>query len=247
MSSTMASETESWIEVFRPFSATHAGVVLVFVLILTVAAWLGTKAKSSRARPRAESVTGALILIFWVVATTWNMWRGRFGGVESLPLHLCDFAVPLAGLALFTRRRGLRAILYFWGLALNTQAFITPLLRLGPAHAEFWLFWSMHYVIVGVAIYDLIVGRFRPTWVDYFVALTAAGIYLMIVLPVDIAFGLNYGYVGESKPQGPTVVDVLGPWPQRVVVIAVLVAAAMALLMLPWEIVRRFKRDRPAD
>jgi len=64
-----------------------------------------------------------------------------------------------------------------------------------------------------------------------------AGLYL----PLDVAFGFNYGYLGKSKPNGTTMIDALGPWPGRVVVIVGLVALVMALMTLPWEVVRRSK------
>ena len=55
------------------------------------------------------------------------------------------------------------------------------------------------------------------------------------MLPLDIAFGWNYGFVGPDKPEVRTIVDVLGPWPERVAVIVAIVAAAMGLLLLPWK------------
>jgi uncharacterized membrane protein YwaF len=54
------------------------------------------------------------------------------------------------------------------------------------------------------------------------------------VIPIDLALGANYGFLGPSKPAQPTLVEVLGPWPQRLAVIFAIVAGAMALLMLPW-------------
>jgi len=62
---------------------------------------------------------------------------------------------------------------------------------------------------------------------------------VLLVLPIDLAFGWNYGFVGPSRPDHPSIVDVLGPWPQRLAAIAAIAAAAMALLLAPWLIVRR--------
>jgi lipopolysaccharide transport system permease protein len=34
---------------------------------------------------------------------------------------------------------------------------------------------------------------------------------------INVTFGLNYGYLGRSDPGQPTILDLLGPWPLRVV------------------------------
>ena len=74
---------------------------------------------------------------------------------------------------------------------------------------------------------------------DYGIACAAAALYVAIVLPLDLAFDWNYGFVGKGKPEVRTIVDVLGPWPARLAIIFTLVASVMALLLLPWKMVRR--------
>jgi hypothetical integral membrane protein (TIGR02206 family) len=184
---------------------------------------------------------GFIFLIAWFLMNIWWLLPRNFNPQESWPLHLCDISAIIAPVALLSNRRWPRALLYFWGIGLNTQGFITPLLKEGPAHLEFWLFWLNHWIVVGTAIYDVAARGFRPTWRDYAIAVFGSGIYLAVVLPIDIAFGWNYGYLGKSKPNRSTVIDVLGPWPWRVVIIAVLACAVMALLMLPWILSRRIQ------
>ena len=54
-----------------------------------------------------------------------------------------------------------------------------------------------------------------------------------IVLPVDIALECNYGFVGPTKPTQPGLIDLLGPWPQGIIPIALLACARMAVMLLP--------------
>jgi len=56
---------------------------------------------------------------------------------------------------------------------------------------------------------------------------------------VNVALGANYGFLGNMRPELPTIVDFLGPWPERIAAIMALVAAVMAVLMLPWTLARR--------
>lgn len=89
---------------------------------------------------------------------------------------------------------------------------------------------------MAVAVYDLVVYRFRPTCSDYRLACRASVVYLLLVLPINLNLGANYGFVGNSRPETPSIVDLLGPWPGRLAVIVALVAAVMAALMVPWQI-----------
>jgi uncharacterized membrane protein YwaF len=74
---------------------------------------------------------------------------------------------------------------------------------------------------------------------DYGIACAGAAAYVAIILPLDLAFGWNYGFVGPSKPEVLTLVDALGPWPERLALIVLLVAGAMALALLPWRFIPR--------
>jgi hypothetical protein len=50
------------------------------------------------------------------------------------------------------------------------------------------------------AIYDITVNGFRPAWRDYGIACAASVMYVAVVLPIDLALGANYGFLGKSKP-----------------------------------------------
>lgn len=89
------------------------------------------------------------------------------------------------------------------------------------------------------AIYDLTANGFRPQWRDYRIACIASAAYVAAVLPIDLALGANYGFVGPSKPLNPSIVDLLGPWPQRLLIIVPLAALAMWVVLLPWLMARR--------
>jgi len=128
---------------------------------------------------------------------------------------------------------------YFCGLALCTQALITPGLTEGPALYRFWFFWLSHGVVLGVPLYDVAARGYRPQWRDYAIGCAAALGYVIILLPIDLVTGWNYGFIGPSKPETASIVDVLGPWPLRLVWIVVLAAAAMFAVFVPWLFARR--------
>ena len=179
-------------------------------------------------------------IVFWL---SYNIWWNRNGPdiATGLPLQICDINGMIAPLALFTLNRWLRATLYFWAFALTTQAFIQPALPLGPANILFWWFWGQHTIILGSAVFDVVVLGFRPEWQDLGRAYAASVAYLAIAVPLDLWLGADYGYLGNLPLNKiPPFVAALGPWPTRAIIEVVLAAAGLAAVELPWQI--SFKR-----
>jgi len=228
-------------DTFRPFSTTHAAVLLLFATTVTTLVVL--RRRRERGHPvraaRLDRRLGIVAVLVWLFATFVQFFPRYYDRTSSLPLQLCDFTIIAVPLALFTGWRPARAIVYFWGIGLSTQGLITPDLNGGPATMRFWFFWAPHFVIVGGALYDVAARGYRPTWRDFRVATVAGVVYAALVLPFNLLTDLNYGYVGESAPGQPSLVDALGPWPGRVGVMLTLGVVVMALLMVPWEILRR--------
>jgi hypothetical integral membrane protein (TIGR02206 family) len=235
--------TASWLHTFQPYSATHLAVVAGFTLATAAVVALGRRWRGDPVKQRRLDVClAAAGLMTWVWVQAFGLMPWRYEHHKALPLQICDLVGFLAPAALFTRWRPLRALLYFWGIGLSTQGFFQPDLREGPADPSFWAFWLGHMAIVGASMYDVFARGYRPTWADYGVACAAAAGYLAVILPVDLIFDFNYGYVGRGQPGQPSLVDFLGPWPGRVAIIGALAAVVMALLMLPWELARWWRR-----
>jgi len=231
------------VEKFAPFSALHAGALVAIAAATLVAVRASRRAPATASPTAAERAIGVAFVLIWVAVHGWWMLPPRVVPATTLPLQMCHWTALAAGLYLATRWTPLAAILYFWGFALCTQALVTPTLTDGPATHQFWYFWLSHGMIVGVATYALIAHRYRPTWRDWRLACVAAAIYAAAIIPIDMLIGANYGFLGPTKPDQPTLVDFLGPWPARLVLIFALVAGAMAALMLPRVLARR---ARPA-
>lgn len=226
-------------DVFTPFGGLHLVSVMVCLAAIAALVLIGRRLDPPAER-RLRYGLAVFALSVWVIYNTaWN-WNGvdvRFG----LPLHVCDIGGLLAPLALLTLNRWIRATLYFWAMALTTQAFIQPALSFGPSSVLFWCFWIAHTIILGYAIYDLVVLHFRPDWSDFRRAAIVTTSYVATVLPINILLGANYAYVGNPPPPAiiPPFITALGPWPGRIPIIAALVATAFVLVLLPWRLTAR--------
>lgn len=83
------------------------------------------------------------------------------------------------------------------------------------------------------SLFDLTIRGYKPSAKD-FVSVVAVDIaYALMVVPLNTAFGWNYGYLGDSKPDGRTIIDILGPWPQRIpIILGVVVLMQLSMLAL---------------
>lgn len=232
---------DRWAE-FHPFTLEHALSAGVCVALMFVAAVAG---RAWRETPRERALRhawGWMIVLVQGLALFWWFLPANFQFGASLPLHLCDLAVWAAAVAMLTERRWARTLLYFWGIGLSTQAFLTPTLDEGPGRPQFWLFWIGHTQIVGSAVYDVLVRGYRPRPRDLALACAVTLAYAAVTFVIDIAFGVNYGYVGQTSPDEPTIIDRLGPWPLRVVWMSLLVAAVYMALWAVWPLGERLRR-----
>lgn len=222
---------------FQAFSTMHAAVIAVVVFVTAIACALGVRWRGSRQVRLFERLTAVVLFIAWLLTMVLGALPPRYYIGGALPLQMCDLTGLFAPLVLFTSSRPLRTLLYFWGLGLSVNAVITPTLGDGPATIDFWLFWVMHAGIVGVAVYDLVARRYRPTLRDTLFAMAMCALWLDVVLAVDLSLGVNYGYVGRTTPSIPTPIDHLGPWPARVYKMILAVFLLFSSMWIPWGIV----------
>jgi uncharacterized membrane protein YwaF len=201
---------------FVPYTWLHALAVAVCALLIAVPALTGR-----RLHPGGETVLrrmlAALAVVYWAAYNIWWNWNG-LDWRTGLPLQVCDLNTLVAALALTTGWRWARATLYFWTAALTLQAFIQPALSAGPASLVFWAFWTAHTIIAACAVYDVVVRGFNH-WT-----------------------GGDYGYIGNPAPDiaVPPFVLMLGPWPQRAVILVLLAALGFVVVLLPWRLAEHF-------
>ena len=152
----------------------------------------------------------------------------------SLPLHFCNLANLIGAVAVLGPWRFWKSVLYFWALTLCVWAFLTPVIGGGYGTLEFWIFWIYHLFIPLAVVEVLVVQRFRPRFSDLRNAWLFTFCYLVLLAILDNVFGWTYGFVGPSTPAAPTPLDVLGPYPLRLLWMILLASGLYLLAWLPW-------------
>ncbi len=142
-------------------------MLAVFVLGIWPVVAFGRRVRGTPAEMRVSRIYAVLIPCFTIPLQVIDFLPGNYDLQTTLPLQLCDFAWIAAVVALWTHRRTPVALTYFWGLALTTQALITPALVNDLPDPKFIAYWAMHLLIVWAAIFLTWGLGLHPTWRDY--------------------------------------------------------------------------------
>jgi hypothetical integral membrane protein (TIGR02206 family) len=218
---------------FHAYGPSH-WVVLV-ITALGAAAWIGYGRRGG-AGPSDEDdpLVGARVLAVLLVVLNATMEAVRLVEAvqprDSLPFQLSDLAPYAAGYALWSQRRWACALTYYWGITLSSQALFTPVLSSPDFPSmDFLAFFSVHVLEVWAAIYLTWGARIRPGWREYRDTLLVTACWAAAMLAFNTAAGTNYGFV-NAKPNTPSLLDLLGPWPWYLLPETALILAGWALL-----------------
>ncbi len=214
--------------------ALHLKMILFVIGLCILILIMGKVSINNGTIERQSKILGFLLFGVWFVYVIYYFTPEMFSWKASLPLQVCDMIALSASFALIFKLKIGRALLYFSAIALTTQAVITPTGNQDPNSFRFWLYWVLHAGIIAFFFYDLIIKKYQPSLRDFVLVLAVDIVYVMIVLPINITFGWNYGSLGDSLHDGETLLDMLGPWPQRIFVILGLAMAAQGLMLLFW-------------
>ena len=170
---------------------------------------------------------------------TYNVWRavvGIWSIQENLLFHLCSLLIFLSAILLVTKNYTLYEIVYFLGIAGATQALLTPDVAIyGYPHLRFFTAFITHGAIVTTAIYMTVVEGFRPTWRSIGRVLAGLAVYAVAIFGLNLLIGSNYLFIAR-KPDVPTLLDMLGPWPFYILPLVGIAVVLFLILYLPFAI-----------
>jgi hypothetical integral membrane protein (TIGR02206 family) len=219
---------------FVAFGLSHGVVIVVLVVVAAALVALGRRYRETPIGQRLSRALAVVFAVFLGSVEGYGLLPGQWNIKSSLPLQLCDLAAMAAVWALWSHSRTAFALIYFWGLTLTSQAFVSPELT-GPdfPSLEFLSFFGMHSLVLWTAIYLTWGVGLRPDWRSYRVAVLVTIEWGAAMFAVNQVAGTNYGFL-NAKPLAASLLDVLGPWPWYLVSELVLGAAAWALVTWPW-------------
>lgn len=225
-------------ERFEPFGAQHFVLVGIFLVGVVAVVLLGRRQRRAGTGRDFGRASALLIVCIAVPSQLYQLTPWDFSVGSSLPLQLCDFAWVVAAWGLWTHHRVPIALSYYWGLTLTIQAVFTPSLNNLFPDPRFFMFWTMHFLVVWSAVYLTFGLGLGPGWREYRVTLAVSVGWAVLAYAFDAAFAVNYGYL-VHKPSSASLLDLLGPWPVYVLAALGILVAVWALMTWPWVVARR--------
>ena len=202
-------------------------------------------ARRRPARTAALSLAlGLTILVAWVAEYVADAVLGIWSPKHHLPLQLTDAVSLAAMLALWSRRPLIIELTYFWALTASLQSVLTPDLAWSFPSVFYFTYFTYHGAAI-VAACLLVFGlglhpRPGAAWRVFACSLLVTA----IAGCGDLLTGGNYMYLRE-KPQHPSLLDLMGPWPWYILSTAGLgLAMLLGLEALTRVLLARIDTDR---
>jgi hypothetical integral membrane protein (TIGR02206 family) len=210
----------------------HLGALACIVLLNIILSRF--KGASEVTRRRIRITLGILL---WVNEASYHIWaiaNGLWNIQEYLPLHACSVLIWLAGFMLIFKNYSIYEFAYFMGIGGAIQALLTPDIGIyGFPHFRFIQTFISHGLLVTSAVYMTIVEGMRPTWKSLLKVMVVLNLYMVVIFFVNQLIGSNYLFVAH-KPVGPTLLDMLPPWPWYLIYVEAIGLVVFLLLYLPF-------------
>jgi len=157
-----------------------------------------------------------------------------------MPFELCDASMVLALVSLIFLWPPAFDLAYYWALAGGSMALLTPnLVEPFPSFAAVQFFVS-HGLTVAAVLYLVWSGLARPRAWSVARAMAGVNVFAVLMGGFDSIYKTNYFYL-RAKPQNPSLLDLLGPWPWYIAGTEVVALVLFVGLYLP---VRGAQRGR---
>ena len=200
-------------EEFIRWSASHWGAVIVTLIVTIFILWQGLRAPLQEQKNRICRILAVIVGLIYVGDSAYIIISQHHGSWEkNLPLHYCSMMLLVAVIALWSRNRTACWVLYFGALTACLQGLITPALDSDFPTLRYIFFFCLHGVLMPAALAVPLLLKMRARFRDVLISLFLMDVYLMLIHPINLLLGTNYGFTMKSPVPG-CILDYLGPAP----------------------------------
>jgi hypothetical integral membrane protein (TIGR02206 family) len=217
---------------FRTWSWEH-WAILTFGALLT-AYWLykGRRAATPEAQQRIALNMSLVGVIAWLYADVVMFLTHQAPMQSILPFHLCYFLNLLFPYMLYKRKIAWFDWLYPIVMAGCLQALFTPDLEEIFPHYYSIRYWVVHLGLIQSMLYAIVVYGFRPSWQGIFKCAVFLNVYALCMIPINWLLDTNFLYLRHPAPG--SIMTKLGPWPEYLYGLEVLMLVLFTVVYLPW-------------
>jgi len=115
------------------------------------------------------------------------------------------------------------------------QAVLTPAYAAAYNFPHFRIMQTFiaHGLLINIAIYMTVIEGFRPTLQSFKRVFIGTNLYMIPVFFLNLAIGSNYLFIAH-KPEFPTLLDMLAPWPWYIFELEAIGFAIFFILYIPF-------------
>ena len=218
---------------FKAYTYLHWWPLIFFIVVLTSVILIARQKLAHEKRVVLGvwlSIIPALSVILRMIFTYMD---GTFTIQEELPLQMCRTLALAFPFVIYYQSRKWFGIFYFFTIVGTLQALLTPDLPLSAPHHSYLTYWTLHCTLIALPIYCIVNFKWKVTIRDFWNAIIVVNAYLLFTGIINYLIGSNYFYT-HHKPPGPTLLDVLGPWPWYILAVEGLAVVLFLLAGLPF-------------
>jgi hypothetical integral membrane protein (TIGR02206 family) len=217
---------------FQAFSFEH-WMTLLFFAVLGVGLILFAQKKTTVVQEQIGLLLGIVIAIASLLWPSYYLAEGTFSLSKDLPLDMCYISAIFAPILMMNRNANLYQILYYWILVGTLQACITPNVAEQFPHIWYLRFFIIHCGLVIAIFYATFVYGHRPTLKGLWLSYLSLLIFACCLFAINSALDSNYMFT-HRKPDNPSLIDLLGPHPWYLLVVAGMCLVLFFVVYLPF-------------
>lgn len=228
---------------FELFGRGHL-IALTLVVLFCLSFLYLRKVLDERGKRNFRYTLAILLMLVESSVHIWSAYWGIWTIQTMLPLHVCSVLVWASAYMLFTKNYSVYEMVYFLGMGGAMQALLTPADAAQYSFPHFRVLQTFiaHGILFSIPVYMTVVEGFRPTLQSFKRVFIWTNIYMVIVFFINLAIGSNYLFVAH-KPEFPTLLDALAPWPWYIIELEAIGFAIFFVLYLPFLISDAMKKN----
>ena len=193
---------------FQPYGLPHLAVIFLTITLPFALAAVVRRTKSPSVERAIVALISAMLVLNYVAFLIFVRSHGVVDWREVLPLQMCDWAIVVVIVAMWTGNQRWFEVAYFWGIGGTLQAVLTPNLRFGFPDWRFVSFFTSHCGIIVGVVFLMLTRRYRPYPMSIVRVFLWSEFYFVVTLIADELTGFNYGFL-LHKPEAFSILSFL--------------------------------------
>jgi hypothetical integral membrane protein (TIGR02206 family) len=233
---------------FTNYGMEHGLAFIACILFIGYVLYQGRSVWTDNQKRKYVTVICALGAFTQLFKVFYKSQTGIFDPTNDIPLHLCNLMTLIMPFVMWYRLRIAWGIIFFWIIAGCAQSIFTPTLTESLPHYEAIRYWMVHAVIILGALYGWYAYRWVITWKDAARSIIGLNLLAAIIYPINLFFNSNYMYL-NGKPPGKTFYDLLGPWPDYILTLELVVISFFTIMLIPfyWHKIKYYVKLTPTQ